>query len=364
MMKRALSIARKGVGFVSPNPMVGAVLVRDGKVVAEGFHKAVGSDHAEIDALKKVGFEAGACDMYVSLEPCVHYGRTPPCTDALIKAGLRKIHIAMIDPNPLVAGKGGRELRAAGIEVEVGLLEEDARRLNGAYIKHITEGKPFVVAKAAMTLDGKIATGTGDSGQNSGGITGPESHRYVHRLRRELDAVLVGAGTVKADNPLLTCRLPGKSRQPLRVILDGLGESPADSAVFNTEQVRTLLVTTRESPENWRREVDARGVELLLLPGRAGKVDIDSLLLELGRREVTSLLVEGGSDILAGFLAADAIDRFDLIYAPRIIGGREIPVFGGEGVSFLDLAYRLKIESVRRMGNDVMLQAYPNGGGD
>jgi len=360
MMKRTLRLARKGAGHVSPNPMVGAVIVDDGKIISEGYHHAVGLEHAEVDALKKIDFKAHGMDMYVNLEPCSHYGRTPPCVDAILKAGISNLHIGMVDPNPLVAGRGVRKLRKQGVSVEVGILEDEAKLLNESFIKYITQKIPFVVAKAAITLDGKIATENGDSGQFSAGISGQKSHKYAHKLRKDLDAILVGGGTVLADNPRLTCRLPGNIRQPLRIVLDGSGVSPKDSVVFDTTTAKTILVTSRKSDKQWRKAITDKGCEIWLMPGKQGKIDIADLLVKLGEKEVASMLVEGGSQILGAFKDAGCIDRLDLAIAPMILGGCGKPVFGGKSAIKLDDAWKLTYSSSQRSGKDILVRAYPN----
>ncbi len=359
LMRRALKLARRGAGFVSPNPLVGAVIAKNGRVVAEGYHHACGDDHAEVDALKKLDFKAPGLDLYVTLEPCVHHGHTPPCTDAIIRAGIRRVCVAMVDPNPLVAGKGIAKLRRAGIEVEVGLLENDARRLNEAFICFISARRPFVVAKAALSLDGRIATASGDSGQKSGGISSPEAHRYVQGLRHDLDAILVGAGTVTADNPRLTCRLNGRVRQPLRIVLDGQGLSSPQAQVFDSAAAPTLVATTRTASAEWRKAVSAKGAEVVVFKGRKGRLDVRDLLMELGRRCIGSLLVEGGGQILAAFLAADCIDRLDLLYAPRLIGALGVPLIDTAGQATLSEAWRLSPGRTRHLGRDLLVQSYP-----
>jgi len=369
MMARALSLARRGRGWTSPNPMVGAVLVRNGRLVAEGWHRHWGADHAEVDALRKVDFKADQCDMYVTLEPCVHQGVTPPCVEAIIRAGVRTVHVAMIDPNPLVSGKGVRKLRQAGLGVEVGVLEREARELNEIFVKFITTGRPFVVAKAALSLDGRIATASGDSGQKSGGLSGPEAHRYVHQLRRDLDAILVGAGTVLADDPLLTCRLPGRTRQPLRIVLDGMGRAPLSAHVFDVSAAPTTVATTLQSPKIWRENLIRMGVQVWVYKsGRrrlktAGEAAIDphELVAELGQRKIASLLIEGGSKTHAAFMEAGLIDRYDLIFAPRLIGGDGLPLFAGSGARALAEAPTVSRLSTRRLGKDILVRAYPEG---
>lgn len=359
MMKRALRLAKRGAGFASPNPMVGAVIVENGKVMAEGYHHAFGLEHAEVDALKKLDFKARGMDMYVSLEPCSHYGKTPPCVDAILKAGISNLHVAMVDPNPLVAGRGFKKLRKNGVSVEVGILEEEAKKLNESFIKYITTRKPFVVAKAAITLDGKIATQEGDSGQFSSGISSEKSHLYAHKLRKELDAILVGGGTVKADNPRLTCRLKGKVKQPVRLILDGKGVSPVGSVVFNTEAARTILVTSRKSDKNWRKQIADKGTEIWLMPAKNGRINLNDLMTKLGENEIASLLVEGGSEVLGAFKDAGLIDRLDLAIAPMVIGGCGKPVFSGKSALKLDDAWKLSYSSFKESGGDILIQAYP-----
>ena len=274
------------------------------------------------------------------------------------------VHVAMIDPNPLVAGRGVEKLRKAGIGVEVGLLEDEARRLNEVFVKYITTKTPFVVAKAAVTLDGKIATRTGDSGRRDGGMSGPEARRYVHGLRRDLDAILVGGETVRLDNPRLTCRIGRNVRQPVRIVLDGRGVSPVDAAVFNSHEAPTVLATTRASEGAWRRAVAGRGAEVLLLPGPKGTIAPKRLLVELGRRQIASLLVEGGSLVLASFLEAGAIDRFDVIYTPRMVGGRGLPLIGGDGAAGLAESWSFSALVARRLGSDLLVQARPKDGWD
>ena len=332
-MRRALELAARARGRTSPNPMVGAVLVKDGRIVGEGFHPRAGEPHAEIFALRQAGEAARGATLYVTLEPCCHYGRTPPCTQAIIAAGVAEVHMAMLDPNPRVAGKGKAELEAAGIRTVVGECEEEARTLNEAFVHWITTGRPFVVAKFAMSLDGKIATRTGDARW----ISSPEARRRVHELRDQVDAILVGAGTVIADNPQLTTRLDKPDvRHPLRVILDSRGRIPLHARVFQPDLPgQTLVATTEASPPAYRDALQARGVEVLVLPADAdGRVDLDALLVALGQREVTSLLVEGGSTVLGAFFARGRVNKVLAFIAPLILGGERAPSpVGGTGVA-------------------------------
>lgn len=359
MMKRALELARKGSGMTSPNPMVGAVLVSKGEVISEGYHHAPGLDHAEVEALKRAGSRAKGSILFVNLEPCSHRGRTPPCTEALIQAGVKEVYAAMSDPNPLVSGRGIKRLREAGVTVHVGLLSREAARLNESFCTFITQNRPFVIVKAAMSLDGKIATMTGDSGQGRGGISGREAHRYAHRLRRDLDAILVGAETVRSDNPRLTCRLAGPVRQPLRVVLDGLGTTDPAACVYAVTDAETLVFTTGKSPQPWRDELARKGVSLHLHPASDGRVPIWTILGELGKRSIASLLVEGGGRTIGAFVEAAAVDRMDLISSPFLFGKEGIPLADFPGVNRLEEAPRWRIDRVRRMGPDRLIVAYP-----
>lgn len=358
-MKRALELAARGRGRTSPNPMVGAVLVKDGRIVGEGFHPRAGAPHAEIYALQQAGEAARGATLYVTLEPCCHYGRTPPCTQALIAAGVAEVHMAMLDPNPRVAGKGKAELEAAGIRTVVGECEEEARQMNEAFVHWVTVGRPFVLVKFAMSLDGKIATRTGDARW----ISGPEARRRVHQLRNEVDAILVGAGTVIADNPCLTTRLEEEDvRHPLRVILDSRGRVPLTAQVFDPALPgHTLVATTPAAPFTYQEELRARGVEVLVLPAdEQGRVSLEALLDELGRREITSLLVEGGSTVLGSFFDRRLVNKVMAFIAPLIVGGQDAPSpVGGQGVSRLTDALRLERVAWEPVGNDLMLVGYP-----
>lgn len=357
-MLRALRLAERGRGRTSPNPMVGAVLVKDGRIVGEGFHPRAGEPHAEIFALRQAGEAARGATLYVSLEPCCHFGRTPPCTQALIAAGVAEVHLAMLDPNPRVAGQGWSELKAAGIRTVVGEHEAEARALNEVFARWITTGRPFVIAKFAMSLDGKIATRSGDARW----ITGPEARRQVHQFRDQVDAILVGANTVIADDPQLTTRLDQDNvRHPLRVILDSRGRIPLTARVLDPALPgRTLVATTPAMPEDRRRALADRSVEVLVLPASDDGVSLPALLNELGRREVTSLLVEGGGTVLGAFFAQGLVDKVLAFIAPLIIGGREAPTpVGSPGVDRLAQALRLERVEVRRLGPDVLVSGYP-----
>jgi len=357
-MARALELAARARGRTSPNPMVGAVLVRHGQIVGEGFHPKAGEPHAEIFALCQAGDRARGATLYVNLEPCCHYGRTPPCTEALIRAGVAEVHMAMEDPNPLVRGKGRAALEAAGIRVVVGEHEAEARQLNEAFIKYITTGRPFVTAKFAMSLDGKIATSTGESRW----ITGRAARRRVHELRDTSDALCVGVNTVLADDPRLTTRLDkAEVRHPLRVVLDSRGRAPLSARVFDPELPgRTVVATTQAMPQGHRSALEARGVEVWVLPSDGqGRVGLPALLDCLGEHEVTSLLVEGGGSVLASFFEGRLVDKVLAFVAPLIIGGRDAPTpVGGDGALHLADALRLERMSVERVGEDVLIVGY------
>ncbi|MDD2554807.1 MAG: bifunctional diaminohydroxyphosphoribosylaminopyrimidine deaminase/5-amino-6-(5-phosphoribosylamino)uracil reductase RibD [Syntrophaceticus sp.] len=356
-MSRALELAEKGRGKTSPNPLVGAVIVRSGGIVGEGYHQKAGTPHAEIHALRDASEKAKGAIMYVTLEPCCHYGRTPPCTEAIIENGIKEVVVGAVDPNPLVAGKGIKTLEKAGIRVITGVLAKDAQRQNEAFIKYIRFGRPFITLKAAISQDGKIATKTGDSKW----ITGEEARRLVHQMRATNDAIMVGIGTVLADDPLLTVRLQGQHRQPLRVIIDSSLRIPIDSQLVKTaSQVATIIAAAegRYSKEK-RAELEAMGVEIWDLPAVQKRVDLVTLMQKLGKREITSLLLEGGPTVNTSALEAGLIDKFVFFQAPLIIGGRDSPgVFGGEGCERLSDCLRLNCTSVQKVGDDLMITAY------
>src|SRR5262245_52005653 len=297
-MCRALELAERGRGSVEPNPLVGAVVVRDGLLVGEGWHQRFGGPHAEVFALQAVGELARGATLYTSLEPCCHHGKTPPCTDAVLKAGIARVVTAMRDPFPLVSGRGVDILRAAGVELEVGLCEEEARRLNAPFLTLLGKKRPYIHLKWAMTLDGKIATRTGDSKW----ISNEASRRRVHELRGRVDGILVGIGTVLADNPLLTAR-PTGPRIPTRVILDSAARTPLTSQLSHTaRETPTLIVSTSAAPASQQEALQAAGCEILTLPAVEKRVSIAALLAELGRRQMTNVLIEGGAEVLGSFL--------------------------------------------------------------
>ena len=357
-MARALDLARAHLGETSPNPTVGAVLVKNGRIIAEGYHRAAGQPHAEIVALRQAGADARGATLYVTLEPCDHYGRTPPCSLAIIEAGVQQVFYATSDPNP-TAGGGAQRMAAAGIQVYRGPGEEEAREINRFFFHHVRTGLPYVIAKFAASLDGKIATHTGDSQW----ITGPEARQRGHHLRSQVDAILVGAGTVIADDPQLTARRPDgrlASRQPLRVALDSSGRIPLAAQIFSPDLPgRTLVATTTAMAAARRRALKERGVEVATLPADAsGRVSIPHLLAHLGQRQTLSLMVEGGGEVLGSFFAAKVVQEVWAFLAPLIIGGEGAPgpVRGPGAVQLAD-ATRLQDVHLEAVGKDWLFRA-------
>lgn len=357
-MKQALSLARLAVGQVSPNPAVGAVVVKDGEVVGQGYTQPPGSWHAEILALRQAAEKARGGVMYVTLEPCSHYGRTPPCAEAIVASGISEVHLAMTDPNPLVSGKGNDALEREGIRVYIGEHQQEAKEINESYLKFITTGLPFVTAKFAVSLDGKIATKTGDSRW----ISGVEARKYVHYLRYTADAVMTGVNTVLADDPRLTYRCGGIGgmvrKQPLRVIVDALGRTPPTAQVFN--KPGEVLVAVGKSVKAETKEALAQaGAEILELSSKEGMIDLISLLKVLSERQVTSILVEGGGTVLGSLFDSNLVDKVIAFIAPVIIGGAEAKTaVAGKGVDKVKEAMRLERLNVERFGDDVMFSGY------
>ena len=353
-MRRAMELAERGVGFTNPNPMVGAVIVKNGKVIGEGWHERCGEWHAERNAFKNCAVSAEGATMYVTLEPCCHYGKTPPCTEAIIEHRIARVVIGMEDPNPLVAGKGIALLREAGIEV-CGIEEEALREQNRVFLKCISTKLPWVALKAAMTLDGKIATRTGDSKW----ITGAEARAYVHELRHRFMAVLVGIGTAVADDPLLNCRIEGRGvRQPIRVVVDSNARLSLESQLVKTAgEYRTIVAYTRFAPEERVKALQEMGVEMLLCEEKEGLVDVKNLLVLLGQSGIDSILLEGGGSLNYTFLAERLVDEVYAFIAPKIVGGvsAKTPV-EGLGVEKMADAINLELKNVLNMGDDVLLK--------
>jgi diaminohydroxyphosphoribosylaminopyrimidine deaminase / 5-amino-6-(5-phosphoribosylamino)uracil reductase len=354
-MKRALRLAARGAGMTSPNPLVGAVVVKDGAIVGSGYHQAFGGPHAEVNAIADAGAAAMDGTLYVTLEPCNHHGLTPPCAQAVVDVGIARVVVGMVDPNPDVAGGGAEYLRRAGIEVKGGVLERECRALNQAFIKYVTTGVPYVMLKVAATLDGFIATSAGESKW----ITSELSRQFAHRLRSNADGVLAGIGTVIADDPLLTVRLRGKKRgrQRTRIVLDSELKIPLDSQLVRTVSTGPVWVVCREdaSAHKERTLVNA-GVHVIRVPARESGVDLPCLLKELGRRRISSILVEGGGRVLGSFIQNGFADEFYFFYAPKILAD-------SSGVSMLSGRPRLKIAdcvraygiSTRKLGEDLLV---------
>lgn len=355
-MRRALELAERGRGRTSPNPMVGALLVKEGRIVGEGFHERASEPHAEVNALSATGPEASGATLYVTLEPCAHHGRTPPCVEAVLDAGVAGVVVGMRDVNPAVAGRGVGRLAEAGVQVEEGVLEEECRRLNEAYVTWVVERRPFVLLKAAASLDGKIATYRGESRW----LSSEASRRRVHALRNEVDAVMVGAETVVRDDPELTVRLiEGDVRHPLRVVVDSALRIPPTSRVLaERPEAQTLVATTNKAPLERREVVEGLGSEVLVLPERNGRVDLAALMEKLAEREVVSLLLEGGGELNAAMLEAGLVDKVLVVVTPRLIGGREAPtVLDGLGAGSLEEAWGLTDLHVEEVGGDLHIQA-------
>jgi len=349
-MRRALELAAQGRGHVEPNPLVGCVIARGAEIVAEGWHRHYGGPHAEIDALAMASSRAAGATVYVTLEPCCHFGKTPPCTAALISAGVARVVAAMRDPFPAVAGKGAAELAAAGIEVELGVLEDDARWLNAPYLKLIGSQVPWVIAKWAMTLDGKIATSSGDSRW----ISNEASRQLVHELRGRMDAILVGSGTAHRDDPLLTARPPGP-RQAARVVVDSQAALASESNLARTaKEVPVIVAAADSAPAEKRRRLEAAGCEVLSLSGATHAERLVELLRELGRRRMTNLLVEGGGKLLGQFADLGEIDELHVFVSPRMVGGAAAPTpVGGSGVARLADALPIDAPQWRQLGDDL-----------
>ena len=356
-MRRALELARRGLGFVEPNPAVGAVVVADdGRVLGEGWHERFGGPHAEVMALAAAGEAARGATLFVTLEPCCHFGKTPPCTRAVIAAGIRRVVVATVDPAAHANGGGIAELRAIGIEVEVGLMADDARRLVAPFARLTTTGLPWIHAKWAMTLDGKIASKTGSSRW----ITNEASRAVVHQLRGRMDAILVGVGTILADDPLLTARPPGP-RTPIRIVLDSTARTPLKSQLVRTARdVRTVVVATRHAPEDRLAALRAAGVEVLVISeDSASHPDLRLLLSELGSQRLTNILVEGGGQILGQCFDLGLIDEVHVFIAPKLIGGAatQSPL-AGQGLSDMSEALRLDLTTVEILDGDIYLHGW------
>ena len=374
-MQRAIALAKKGAGFVNPNPMVGCVVVKDNEIITEGYHEYYGGLHAERNALTNTAADCKDATLYVTLEPCCHHGKTPPCTDIIIEKGIKKVVVGLLDPNPLVAGKGISILQNAGIEVVTGVEEDKIKELNKVFLKYIKTKRPYVILKTAMTLDGKIASHTGDSKW----ITNEKSRQLVHKLRSEMMGIVAGIGTVKADNPMLNCRLEGQQttdnrqqsvRQPIRIIVDTKASISLDSNIVKTaNEYRTILAigrdvtlvasekTTAKSQQPKADILKSFNVEILQCEEKDGHVDINDLMIKLGQMGIDSLLLEGGSCLNAAFLEADCVDEVYAFIAPKIIGGEhsKSPI-GGKGIELMKDAITFDKVEIEQIENDILIK--------
>ena len=355
-MKMALSLAKKGRGYTSPNPMVGAVIVKDGEVKGRGYHRSIGEAHAEVNAIDAAGPEARGATLYVNLEPCNHTGRTPPCTRKILDAGIKRVVFAMEDPNT-IAGGGAALLKKHGVEVQKGVCEVLAKRLNEAFLKYVQTKRPFVILKCAATLDGRIATRSGDSKW----VTGEKARRFVHRLRHAVDAILVGIGTIHADNPSLTTRIGSKKGvDPVRIVLDAhLSISPAAKILNLDSNSDTILVVGNKIAEDKKKSVQKKGVRLIQQPAASDQIDLNLLMDQLGAMGITSVLVEGGSRVIASAFGSGIVDKIYFFYAPKILAGDDgIPICRGKGRRLMNDSIRVKDVRIRRFDDDVMIEGY------
>ncbi|MDE5412033.1 bifunctional diaminohydroxyphosphoribosylaminopyrimidine deaminase/5-amino-6-(5-phosphoribosylamino)uracil reductase RibD [Alkalihalobacterium chitinilyticum] len=354
-MELAIQIARSAQGQTTPNPLVGAVVVKDGQVIGMGAHLKAGEAHAEVHAIRMAGTKAEGATIYVTLEPCSHHGRTPPCADLIIKSHIKRVVIAATDPNPKVSGRGIEKLRNAGIEVEVGLMKKEADELNEVFYHFIKTNKPFVTLKSAVSLDGKIATVTGDSKW----ITSSEAREDVHYLRHTHDAILVGVGTVIADNPSLTTRIPNGGKNPIRVILDSKLRTPLHSTVVTDTSSNTWIFTTDCADNIKKEQLEQLGVTVLSL---GDNIEIEKLLDTLGDKGITSLFVEGGATVNSSFLKERAVNQVITYIAPKLIGGMSAPSsFGGEGFTAMSEVLELDFLKVEQIGPDIKITSIPKG---
>ena len=351
-MLRAIELAKLGRGFTAPNPMVGAVIVKDGRIIGEGYHKKCGELHAERNAFASLTESADGAEMYVTLEPCCHYGRTPPCTEAIIEHKISRVYIGSRDPNPLVSGKGAKMLRERGIEVIEDYLLDECDELNPVFFHYITTGKPYVVMKYAMTLDGKIAAYTGKSQW----ITGKTAREHVHAMRGTYSAVLAGIGTVLADDPMLNCRLEN-AHQPLRVIADSTLKIPLDSRLCRSARDYPLLIACTSCDAQKKAAVEATGAEVVILPEKDGHTDLNALMEYLAKRQISSVLIEGGGELNFSALKSGIVDHVCAYIAPKLLGGRtaQSPV-GGLGADSPDNAAQLKNRKITQLGDDILLE--------
>lgn len=353
-MSLALNLALKGKGKVNPNPLVGAVIVKNGKVIGKGYHERYGKEHAEVNAFNNLSEGADNATIYVTLEPCAHYGKTPPCVNKIIENNIKRVVIGAVDDNPLVTGKGIKKLKSAGIEVKVGVLEEECKKLNEVFFKYISTKRPFVLLKSAMSLDGKISTYSGESKW----ITSKESREEVHKLRNDFMAILVGVNTIIKDNPRLTCRVED-GRNPIRIVVDSFLRIPMDSNVIKDKEARTIIATTKFAKKDKILSLRNNGIEVLVINSKNNKVDLDELMVKLGELNIDSILLEGGSTLNFSALKQGIVDKIQIYIAPKIIGGEKskTPV-DGQGIDKLKNAFKVRNLSYSKVGSDILLEGY------
>jgi diaminohydroxyphosphoribosylaminopyrimidine deaminase/5-amino-6-(5-phosphoribosylamino)uracil reductase len=357
-IRRAISLAKKGLGWVNPNPLVGAVIVKNGHIIGEGYHAYFGGPHAEATAIENARESVKGATLYVTMEPCSHHGKTPPCTDPIIRKGIRKVVVGMKDPNPLVNGKGLKILIGAGIDVKTGIEEAAVLEMNEQFVKYIVTGMPFCTLKTAMTLDGKIATVENASRW----ISCEESRKVVHELRQQYSAIMVGINTVLFDDPLLnTRRIRKKSRDPLKVIVDSSGKIPMDAKVLKVNPQLVLLATTDKIDRRKKQDLERLGVQVLVCPQKEEKVDLGSLMFTLGKMDIDSVLLEGGSTLAFSALRDGIVDKVVSFIAPKIIGGANAPSpVGGKGLSSMEDAIGVTDWNYRKTGSDILIEGYIN----
>ncbi|MGG7146326.1 bifunctional diaminohydroxyphosphoribosylaminopyrimidine deaminase/5-amino-6-(5-phosphoribosylamino)uracil reductase RibD [Clostridium butyricum] len=354
-MKRALELAVKGIGMVNPNPMVGAVIVKDNKVIGEGFHEKYGHAHAERNAVKNAVEDIEGATVYVTLEPCAHYGKTPPCVDLLIEKKVRKVVIGMLDPNPLVAGKSIKKLKENNIEVKVGVKEKECRELNEVFIKYITTKKPFVIMKAGISIDGKIATSSGESKW----ITSERSRLHSHELRNRMSGIMVGINTVLSDDPSLTYRGEHKGKDPLRIIIDSTLKVPFESKVIKYNNNNTIVACVENTDLIKKEKLEKMGVKIIETKSKKGKVDLQEVVEKLGKEKIDSILLEGGGTLNFSALKEGIVDKVRFYIAPKIIGGENSKnSVSGQGFYNLDDCVNLKDMSYEQMGNEIVVEGY------
>lgn len=348
-MDLTIKLAEKGRGFASPNPMVGCIIVKRGRIVGKGCHKKAGTEHAEVLAINDAGKKVMNSTLYVNLEPCSHWGRTPPCTERIVEAGVREVVIGMRDPNPLV--DGFRELKFRGLKTKIGILEKDAKKLNEVYIKYTKTKRPFVTIKVAMSIDGKIATSTGSSKF----ITSKEARTYVHQLRSEMDAVMVGLNTVLRDDPELTPRLVN-GKDPMKIVVDSNLKIPKNSHLMK-EPGKLIIATTSKAPKNYVKKLQQKGVNVLVTNSKKGMVDLQDLVKQLGRHEITSVMIEGGAQLNSSAIKEGVVDKILIFTAPKIIGNG-LGAIGNLGIKKINNAISLKNPTTKKIGKDLLIEGY------